>query len=88
MKRYFGLFTKNQMSVVHKDDSKPTVVADVDKSTEAVATPSEVAQVVEPEVHAVEDSIQSTDAEKPKRRRSRKNAASSSPSETQEVGDK
>lgn len=87
MKRYFGLFTKNQSSVVHKEDSMPNIVADVVEPTEAVATHDEVAQVVEPEVHAVEDSAPSTDAEKPKRRRSRKSTASSSPSETQEVGD-
>lgn len=87
MKRYFGLFTKNQTSVVHKEDSMPTIVADVVEPTEAVATPVEVAQVVEPEVPAVEESVQSTDADKPKRR-SRKKTASSSPSDIQEVGDK
>ena len=86
MKRYFGLFTKNQTSVVHKEDSMPTIFADVVKPAEAVATDAVVAQVVEPEVHAVEDSAPSTDAEKPKRR-SRKKTASSSPSDVQEVGD-
>lgn len=87
MKRYFGLFTKNQNSVVHSDDSMPIIEADVVNSSDNAVLENETTQVVEPEVPAVEESVQSTDADKPKRR-SRKKTASSSPSDIQEVGDK